>query len=190
MAHQERVDMDEHQHAALHRDFLRRVHTAIRELNGVKIEAFQDALEREGLLTMALQLPEVRRTLTTVLFNSLTVDPETGEEGLDIDESALIEALTGPEPQLTEDDIDAVDVVLRNPAVKVLDRRLLQVVVQGEPQLDLCDADRLDALTNALTSFLAAVIVRYGGEFGIDMTFQELNRQTRKKIEDMRALGR
>jgi hypothetical protein len=82
--------MDEHLHAMMYRTFVAQLDAVMQQPSGLTSEELTGVFEREGIVTMAMKLPEVRQALTIVLLQSLYRDKDTGEVYLDLDEETLI----------------------------------------------------------------------------------------------------
>jgi hypothetical protein len=82
--------MDEYQHAELHREFMKQFHAVMARHQGKTSSELTEIFEREGLLALALRLPDVRQALTIVLLQSVFRNTATGEEYLDLDEERLL----------------------------------------------------------------------------------------------------
>ena len=82
--------MDEHLHATLYHRFVKYLKVVVEQHSGITSEEFTQVFEREGILTMAMRLPEVRQALTILLLQSMYRNKETGELYLDLDEETLI----------------------------------------------------------------------------------------------------
>ncbi len=82
--------MDEHLHAETYHTLLERISSLLKEHGGLTSEELTGLFEHEGVLSLAMRLPEVRQALTIVLIQGLYHDTETGELFLDLDEERLI----------------------------------------------------------------------------------------------------
>jgi hypothetical protein len=81
--------MDEHTHATLYRALVNRLSATTKAHSGLTAAEFTQVFEDQGILTQAMELPEVRQALTVVLLQAMYRD-DTGELYLDLDEESLL----------------------------------------------------------------------------------------------------